>query len=75
MPREDFPIESFRHLEGKLQTIRRTVMDKAAELARSKPEGDVYVVTKQCVDAAIRQVLSQPQECLGSIGLSNGHSS
>lgn len=44
---EDFTIEAFRCLEAYLQTLRRAVMDRAAQIARTAhddPTADVYVV-------------------------------
>jgi hypothetical protein len=62
--REDFPIDSFRHLEGILQEIRRGVMANAAELAdRDTPDGPVYTVTRDHVVRALRDLLSNWEAC------------
>lgn len=68
--REDFPVESFRFLEAKLQEIRRVVMKAAAELAdRDAPQSDVYRVERRHVTKALESVLSDPDRCKRAIGL------
>jgi hypothetical protein len=68
--REDFPVDSFRHLEGYWHLIRRIVMARAAQLAdRETPEGPVYTVTRDHVAMALRELLSDWETCRTAIGL------
>lgn len=58
--REIFPVESFRHLESKIQQIRREVMNRAAELADVMgSDPDEYLVSPSHVDSALLIVLSE----------------
>jgi len=68
--REDFPIDSFRHLEEILQGIRRRVMVRATEFAdHDNPGTPFYQVTRMHVDRALRELLTDPRECVHVIGL------
>lgn len=53
--REDFPIATFRFLEGNLQILRKKIMEKAAEIAyqESPSEEKVFVVEKKHVEMVI----------------------
>jgi hypothetical protein len=67
---EDFPIDTFRHLEGMLREIRNRVMARAAELAQSEnPTAPIYRVTRNHIDLALREALDSPQETKGAVGL------
>jgi hypothetical protein len=55
--REDFPLESFRYLEQKLGEIRRETMDKAANLAATETDSEVYQVEPSHVDQALVVVI------------------
>lgn len=57
--REDFPVEVFRYLEARLQAIRNSVMDVAAELsdAESDKSCEFYRVGRVHVDRAFVEVL------------------
>ena len=58
--REDFKIETYRHLEEKIGKIRRSVMDLAAQHARGRqPDTEVYRVEPQDIDRAFTDLLSQ----------------
>jgi hypothetical protein len=53
---EDFRVDSFRYLEGRLHDLRTRVMRSAAHLAGAEdPESEVYVVKREHVDKAFRQ--------------------
>ncbi len=56
--KESFPLDTFRHLEGQLQILRRIIMAEAAELAKkeSPPEEEVYVVRREHVQAVIKSM-------------------
>jgi hypothetical protein len=71
---EDFPIESFRYLEGKLQAIRKMVMDYAAKIAadRTNPDLPIYIVQREHVDEALGTVLSDTDGCRRAVGLPGG---
>jgi hypothetical protein len=71
--REDFSIDSFRHLEGKLQVIRRMVMERAVTVAMNSSSDVVVRITPKDVDFALKEVLNAPAEALRSVGLSNGN--
>ena len=67
---EDFPIESFRYLEGKLQVIRRIAMAYAAQIANlASPESSVYTVRREHVDKALSKLLREPDTCRKAVGL------
>jgi hypothetical protein len=67
---ENFPIDSFRHLEGMLQRIRRRVMADAAGLAdREDPNGIVFTVKRHHVDEALCSVLSNWETLRRVLGL------
>jgi len=52
---EDFPIETFRHVERRICIARAEVMKKAAELAaQERPDTPCYTVGKTHIDAALR---------------------
>ena len=67
--REDFPVESFRYLEAKLQQLRKLIMDRAAQIAAGKdPDSPVYRVGKEQIDEALSKFLSDratAERCLG----------
>jgi hypothetical protein len=68
--REDFPIDSFRHLEKMLQGIRRRIMVRAAEFAEQENPGTrLYQVTRAHVDRALRELLNDPRQCNRAVGL------
>ena len=56
--KEDFPIESFKYLEGRLQSLRRRIMNRAAEIAKieSPSENPVFVVQTEHINKAIREI-------------------
>mgnify|MGYP001591397455 FL=1 len=56
--REDFPVDTFRHLEGLLQILRRKIMAEAAEIAKreSPPEEEIFVVKREHVEAVIESM-------------------
>lgn len=59
--KEDFPVESFQHLEAKLQLIRKLVMDLAAETAANTEANPFsYRVEKAHVDHALVTFLLDP---------------
>lgn len=59
--KEDFPVESFQHLEAKLQLIRKLVMDLAAEIASDNESNPyAYRVEKAHVDHALVKFLLDP---------------
>jgi hypothetical protein len=59
--REDFPVESFQHLEVKLQLIRKLVMDLAAEIAAATETNPYsYRVERAHVDHALVTFLLDP---------------
>jgi len=71
--REDFPVDSFRYLEAKLQRVRRLVMDRAAEIAESRdPSPEVYRVCKEHVDDALREFLSDSASAESQLGIAPG---
>ena len=68
--REDFPVESFRYLEAKLQQVRKVVMNGAAEIADltdSRPE--FYRVEKRHVDHALAEFLGDPDAAMERLGV------
>ncbi len=72
--REDFPLDSFRYLEAKMQELRKRVMDRAAELAEvTGSQPDVYRVEKQHVDKALAELLLDSESALYAIGLKEQH--
>ena len=67
MRREDFPVDSFRFLEARLQELRRRVMDRAAEIADAEEDSDspMYRVEKEHIKKALDEFLtdvSQPED-------------
>jgi hypothetical protein len=58
-PREDFPVDTFKYLEEKLQILCRYIMEKAADNARKEcPDtAEAFVVTQEHVKQAIREVV------------------
>ncbi len=56
--REDFPIATFRFLEGNLRILRRKIMAEAAEMAKqeSPPEEAIYVVEEKHVKAVLERM-------------------
>jgi len=70
--REDFPVEVFRYLEGKLQKIRNNAARLAADIAcGEQPMDEVYRVEKAHVDAALLQLLRDTKGWLKELGLAN----
>jgi hypothetical protein len=68
--REEFPVDTYRHLEGMLQEIRRRIMDRAAQMAAEEQQaGDVYRVERRHVDRALIEVVSDTDTCIRSTGL------
>ena len=63
--REDFLIESLKHMESRLQGIRCEIMRRAAELARSEaPANDeVFEVRISHVNRALVELFNNPAEC------------
>lgn len=56
--REDFPVDSFRYLEGKLQEFRKTIMDGAAKIAASEDVNSVvYRIERKHIDLAVAEML------------------
>jgi hypothetical protein len=70
--REDFLISSFKHLEARLQGIRRKVMKRAAEIARreSPPGEEVFEVGAGHVDRALSELLDDQEACKRAAGVS-----
>jgi len=71
--REDFAIETFRYLEGRLQEIRRIVMADAANLAkesalRAQPAAREFRVEKEHVDRALVVLLKKSTKSRLDIG-------
>jgi len=59
--RENFPVSSFRHLEGYLIRIRTKVMALAAEHANNRqPEGEEFRVSTEDIDEALSNLLADP---------------
>lgn len=56
--REDFPIATFRFLEGNLQILRKKIMEESAEMAKqeSPPEEATYVVREKHVKAVLERM-------------------
>lgn len=68
--REEFPVDTYRHLEGMLQEIRRRIMDRAAQMAaEEQQESDVYRVERKHVDRALVEVVSDTGDCIRATGL------
>lgn len=66
--REDFPIETFGHLDCKIGIIRRISMERAAAHSdATQPNGDTYHVEEEDIDAGINSLLDDDQryELLG----------
>ncbi len=55
---EDFPVETFVHLEGRLQQeVRKPLMKAAADnAAKRDPSADPYVVTQADVNKAVHDM-------------------
>ncbi len=59
--REDFPVDSFRYLEARLQELRKRVMDRAAQIAEEKDtDPDVYRVDEAHIEEALNAFLREP---------------
>lgn len=60
--REDFPVDSFRYLEARLQELRKRVMDRAAEIADAAEDADasVYRVERVHIETALDEFLRDP---------------
>ncbi len=68
--REDFPVESFRYLEGKLQVLRKLLMDRAAMAAEMRSDfEDFYRVEKRDIDDALAECLDDPEKAYEALGL------
>ena len=68
--REDFPVESFRYLEAKLQQLRKLIMDLAAQIAAGKdPDSPVYRVGKEQIDDALSEFLSDQATAESQLGI------
>ena len=68
--REDFPVESFRYLEAKLQRVRKLIMDRAAQIAAGKDPGSpVYRVGKEQIDDALSEFLSNQATAESQLGI------
>lgn len=68
--REDFPVESFRYLESKLQRVRKLIMDLAAQIAEAKdPSSEAYRVGKEYIDVAFVTFLSNREEAASQLGI------
>jgi len=66
--REEFPVDVFRYLEGKLHRIRNRTARMAAERARRSQEGEVYTVDKSHIDAALLELFADTHECFKELG-------
>ena len=69
--REDFPVDTFRHLEKKIQTLRLETLQRAAELAGQdgrQLDKPIFTVGISHVDQAIEDLLGDPS-LLGKLGL------
>jgi len=67
---EDFPVESFRYLESKLQRVRKLIMDLAAQLAAAKdPSSAEYRVDKEYIDVALVKFLSNREKAASQLGI------
>jgi hypothetical protein len=68
--RENFPVESFRYLEAKLQKVRKLIMDLAARIAADKdPDSPVYRVGKEEIDDALSEFLSDQATAESQLGI------
>jgi len=68
--REDFPVESFRYMEAKLQRVRKLIMDLAAQIAASKdPSAAEYRVGKEHIDEALSEFLSDRSTAENELGI------
>ncbi len=68
--REDFPVESFRYLEAKLQLVRKRIMDLAAEIAEAKAlTPTVYRVEKGHIDDALFEFLKDRTAAESQLGI------
>ncbi len=69
--REDFPIDSFRHMERRLHTLRKYFLDTSASNAeRRDTDPQRYTVTCQDIDAAVEEFRKMsPQERLELLGI------
>jgi hypothetical protein len=59
--REDFPIPTFKHLEGKLQMMRSLLMGTAADLARKGADQNAtsFIVTSDHIDIALASFIKE----------------
>lgn len=59
---EDFPVDTFRHLESRLGRIRRHVMQQAASIAEAATpaEASVYRVEPEHVNLALFHLIENP---------------
>ena len=58
-PMEDFPLETFKFLEEKLQILRRKIIKKATEIAKKEcpKTAQIYRVTDEHVKQAIKEIV------------------
>ena len=75
IPKENFPIATFRFLEGKLYSLRIVLMNRATEIARGKclkakqiPE--FYEVKEEDIIDALNEMLDNPDVVRKAMGLS-----
>ncbi len=69
---EDFPVNSLRHVEGKVSRIRRTLMDIAAKIAEdASPSGDSYRVEPLHIDQALVKLFREFPSFQNDIGLAD----
>lgn len=67
---EDFTIDAFRHLEGRLHDFRKTAMKLAAAVAeREMPESESYQVTRAHVDSAVAEIFHNWKKYSLDLGL------
>src|SRR4030042_5141769 len=68
--RWDCPRDVFHHLAGQLQTVRNRGIRLTLEKAQTRqPEGDPYVVSFEDQDAALAELISDPEELKRIVGL------
>lgn len=74
IPKEAFPIGTFRFLEGKIHVLRTIVMKRAAEIARgkclkAKPIPEFYEVKEEDVIETLNEILDNPNVARKAMGL------
>ena len=69
---EDFPVDSLRHVEGKVSRIRRALMDTAAKIAaEASPGADSYRVEPLHVDQALARLFRDFPAFRNELGLTD----